>query len=471
LFCYTSLLDTYDTLIRVSKMNGRKASADSTMTLTDQRSLIRGELARIQGRQGKAFEALDQSGFTVLDSPAVREILQRVESGASSGVVIAYGDRLARNAWDLGGFFSRMEKAGAEIHDASMPGIDYRTPEGRQLTMMRGVSSEGVYFASKRRGDNVADQVVARGVANAVPYGYRRNEGSDPSKDTKALVPHPEHAAVVRRIFALRLEGQRVAAIMRILNDAGVPSPKGRKWSRSTVETIIRNEVYTGVVILGERRNENAHEPLVSKADWRRVQSTRAVTLSGTYKAGLAGGLVVCSGCGRLMKTAGRPGKLTYSCRGGTADGPCPRPVHVTKAIADELVLQTLAEALDKTSFAVYASEAQVAEAKAKLDEAKAAKGAWLEKADVVGLSADDLRVALAARDVSIAAAAAVYEELLTATEETADLPRDGAAFMKLGETGKRRVAASLIDRIVVSPPLRGGTPADRLDIIFRHRG
>ena len=186
----------YDTLIRVSKMNGRKASADSTMTLTDQRSLIDGELQRVDGRKGKSFEALDQTGFTVLDSPAVDEIISRVERGQSEGLVIAYGDRLARNSWQLGGFFTRMEKAGGEIHDASMPGIDYRTPEGRQLTMMRGVSSEGVYFAAKRRGDNVADAVVARGVANAVPYGYRRNAGpdgvkTDPDRDAKALVPIP----------------------------------------------------------------------------------------------------------------------------------------------------------------------------------------------------------------------------------------------------------------------------------------
>jgi DNA invertase Pin-like site-specific DNA recombinase len=463
-------VNSYDTLIRVSKMNGRKASADSTMTLTDQRSLIKGELARISGRQGKVFEALDQSGFTVLDSPAVAELIARIESGQSRGIVIAYGDRLARNAWDLGGFYKRMEKAGGEIHDASMPGIDYRTPEGRQLTMMRGVANEEKYFSSKRRGDNVADQVVARGVANAVPYGYQRNNGSDSTKDTKMLVPHPEHAAVIKRIFALRLEGQRVAAIMRILNDAGVPSPKGRSWSRSTVETIVKNEVYTGVVKLGARRNEKAHEPLVSKSDWKRVQSTQAVTLSGTYKSGLAGGLVVCSGCGRLMKTAGHPGKLTYSCRGSTADGLCPRPVHVMKPVVDELVLRTLAEALDQTSFDVYASDAQVTEAKAKLDAAKAAKAAWLEKADVVGLSADDLKVALAARDAAVATAEASYEELLAATEETADLPRDGAAFMKLDETSRRRVAASLIDRIVVSPPLAGGAPEDRLDVVFKQR-
>jgi DNA invertase Pin-like site-specific DNA recombinase len=115
-------VNTYDTLIRVSKMNGRKESADSTMTIKDQQSLIDGELTRISGRQGKAFEATDQSGFTVLDSPAIEEILARIESGKSNGLVIAYGDRLARNSWDLGGFFKRLEKAGGELHDASMPG-------------------------------------------------------------------------------------------------------------------------------------------------------------------------------------------------------------------------------------------------------------------------------------------------------------------------------------------------------------
>jgi DNA invertase Pin-like site-specific DNA recombinase len=465
---------SYDTLIRVSKMNGRKASADSTMTLTDQRSLIDGELRRVGGRKGKSFEALDQSGFTVLDSPAVEEIISRVESGASAGLVIAYGDRLARNAWQLGGFFQRMERAGGEIHDASMPGIDYRTPEGRQLTMMRGVSSEGVYFAAKRRGDNVADQVVARGVPNVVPYGYRRNAGLDgvkvdPSRDAKALVPHPEHARIVERIFSLRLQGERIAAIARKLNEAGLPSPKGKRWTEQTVETVLKNEAYTGVVKLGERRTDNAHEALVSKSGWRRVQSTRAVTLSGTYKAGLAGGLIVCSGCGRPLKTAGHPGRVTYSCRGSSADGACPRPVHVMKPIADRVVLDTIVQALDAKRLDVFASAKDLQDARQALENAKAARAAWLEMADV--LSREELETALAPKRKAIEAAQERYEDLLAQSEESADLPRDGSAFLKLDEVGQRRVARVLIDKVVVSPPLAGRAPEDRLDVIFTGGG
>jgi DNA invertase Pin-like site-specific DNA recombinase len=465
----------YDTLIRVSKMNGRKESADSTMTLTDQRKLIEGELARVDGRKAKSFEALDQSGFTVLESPVIEEIVSRVESGQSAGLVIPYGDRLARNAWQLGGFFSRMEKAGAEIHDASMPGIDYRTPEGRQLTMMRGVSSEGVYFAAKRRGDNVADAVVARGVPNVVPYGYRRNADpaghkADPSRDAKALVRDDQDARIVERIFALRLEGERIAAIVRTLNDAGIPSPRGKHWTPQTVETILRNEVYTGLVKLGERRLEGAHPALVSKSSWRKVQATRGVTLSGTYKTGLAGGLLVGPGSDRPLNVAGHEGKLTYSSRGAaSADGPPPVRVHVSKRAADAFVESTIAEALNGQALDVFASSKLVEETRQAWEQAKAELDAFLEMTDV--LTKDEMTVAIAPRRAKVEAARESYDAALAEAEETVDLPDSGAAFLALDEQGRRRVARSLIERVVVSPPVPGGTIEDRFTVDWRNGG
>jgi DNA invertase Pin-like site-specific DNA recombinase len=464
----------YDTLIRVSKMNGRKESADTTMTLTDQRSLIDGELRRVGGRKAKGFEALDQSDFTVLDSPVVEEIIQRVERGESNGLVIPYGDRLARNAWHLGGFFQRMEKAGGEIHDASMPGIDYRTPEGRQLTMMRGVSSEGVYFAAKRRGDSVADAVVARGVPNAVPYGYRRNavDGvkTDPARDAKALVPHPDHAAIVRRIFAMKLEGERIAAVVRTLNDAGIPSPRVKRWTAATVETIVKNEVYTGVVILGERRREGAHEPLVTKANWRKAQGTRAVTLSGTYRAGIAGGLLFPPDSDHPLGVAGDAKHLTYSSRcAAPSDGHPPTRVHVSKRAADAFVERTISEALDGQVLDVFASSRQLEDARAGLERARSELTAFLEMTDV--LTKDEMEIAIRPRRAKVETAQVAYDEVLAAAESAVDLPKDSSAFLALDELGKRRVARSLIERIVVSPAVKGGTIEDRFRIVWSNGG
>jgi hypothetical protein len=63
---------TYDALIRVSKMNGRKESAESTMTLDDQDAAIRRSIKEAKARRGLTLEALDQSGFTIHRSDVTR---------------------------------------------------------------------------------------------------------------------------------------------------------------------------------------------------------------------------------------------------------------------------------------------------------------------------------------------------------------------------------------------------------------
>lgn len=56
-----------------------------------------------------------------------------------------------------------------------------------------------------------------------------------------------EHRQVVIRIYRLRHEhGWRGVRIARELNDAGIPSPRGRHWTKDTVDGILMNEVYLG---------------------------------------------------------------------------------------------------------------------------------------------------------------------------------------------------------------------------------
>lgn len=106
------------------------------------------------------------------------------------------------------------------------------------------------------------------------PYGYENINGK--------MVIVPEQAEVVKQIFADTLEGKSTHAIAKGLNERGISSKKGSKWTPGTVNAIIRNEKFTGDVIFqktytdssfnrhinyGEHDQylcENHHEPIVS---------------------------------------------------------------------------------------------------------------------------------------------------------------------------------------------------------------
>lgn len=121
---------------------------------------------------------------------------------------------------------------------------------------------------------------------NAYPvYGYLKSP-----EDKRTLIPDPEAAPVVQRMFALYLEGNGPTEIARILNEEGVPTPAQHKralgskrqlwnseradnfWRATTIGKILRDEQYTGkVVALKTTRSElgNIHSvrPL-DREDW-----------------------------------------------------------------------------------------------------------------------------------------------------------------------------------------------------------
>lgn len=106
------------------------------------------------------------------------------------------------------------------------------------------------------------------------PYGYE-NVGGE-------MIVVPEQAEIVKKIFEYTLAGKSTHAIAKELNDCGVTSKKGGKWTPGAINAIIRNEKFTGDVIfqktytdsqfsrhtndgeLNQYLCENHHEPIVS---------------------------------------------------------------------------------------------------------------------------------------------------------------------------------------------------------------
>lgn len=73
------------------------------------------------------------------------------------------------------------------------------------------------------------------------PYGYENKN--------REMVIVPEQAEVVKQIFTSTLAGMSTQAIASELNNQGILSRKGGKWSGMTVNAILKNEKYTGDVI------------------------------------------------------------------------------------------------------------------------------------------------------------------------------------------------------------------------------
>lgn len=154
-----------------------------------------------------------------------------------------------------------------------------------------------------------------RGKLQATPsFGYRAEGGK--------LIPLPEEAAHVRRIFDSFVAGAGLVNIAKELNDQGVRTHRGNLFENRTVEYIIRNPVYIGKLRwnpTGRTRrdfnNENIiladgeHEPLVSIKIWDAAQERMdRMKAQFGYKARPTyelkhwlSGLVRCSACGGTL--------------------------------------------------------------------------------------------------------------------------------------------------------------------------
>ena len=88
----TTKTKTIDSLVRVSRVNGRDLKSDRFQREGNERA-IEGHGYRV----GQHVEALNVSGGLAATGGQWRQALERVRNGQSAGVAVAYIDRLSRD--------------------------------------------------------------------------------------------------------------------------------------------------------------------------------------------------------------------------------------------------------------------------------------------------------------------------------------------------------------------------------------
>ena len=176
-------------------------------------------------------------------------------------------------------------------------------------------------------------------------YGYMR----DP-KDKGHLIPNPETAPIVKKIFKWRADGIGPTEIANRLNKLHVVTPSGYKktnyssrlidrdnWNISTVKKILINRIYTGDLVQHTQTKvnykskkkitldeklwivvENTHEPLVDKDTFDyvnnlRKRNTRNYEMKTGREKRLLEGKLFCKECGNRLTVLYRKKKDYWS--------------------------------------------------------------------------------------------------------------------------------------------------------------
>jgi site-specific DNA recombinase len=276
-----------------------------------------------------------------MDRPGLRKVRDLVSAGAIAAVIVYDPDRLSRNLGHQLLLAEEFERATVKLLIVSHP--MEQGPEGWLFFQMRGALAE--YERAK-----ILER-TKRGALGRVQAGHPGG-GNAPLGYLYLAEPHggrweidDDEAAVVRRIFAMCLEGHPVRAIARILTEERVATPsdrhpeRGRRkslpygvWCHPTVRSILAYRGYMGEAAWGKRERltrtttrarpasswipfsvpaiidgvtfEAAQQALRSHQRWASRNRRRAYLLSG--------GVLTCGRCGRVMAGTCRRREMRY---------------------------------------------------------------------------------------------------------------------------------------------------------------
>jgi len=157
------------------------------------------------------------------------------------------------------------------------------------------------------------------------------------SNEKRSFEKDEEYAPIVQRIFQMSIDGAGAKDIAGKLNDEGLTTNRGRKWSKNHILYIMRNETYIGTIVFGKcsrdraRQNdlshivraENSHPAIIESDEFQKVQKIlesrspkvcHPRTHSSDY---VLSSLVFCGKCG--LRMIGSPAKSSqfhyYACQ------------------------------------------------------------------------------------------------------------------------------------------------------------
>ena len=368
--------------LRLSRDDGDKEESGS---ITGQRELLRDYISQHPELREYAIRIDDGFSGSTFERPGFQKMIEDVKAGRTDCIIVKDLSRFGRNYLDAGEYIEKifpfLGVRFIAVND-NYDSLGERKSSDDLIIPFKNLINEAYCrdISMKIRSQLEIKRKNGQFLGSFAAFGYLKDE-----QDKNKLVVDQYAADIVRDIFKWKLEGISPQDIADALNKLGVLSPMEYKrslgmkyttsfktsakaaWSAGTVIRILKNPIYTGVLIQGKETTpsykvhkriakdksewtviEDSHEAIISEIDFDSVQKVLKCDTrrSPDDKAvGLFSGMLFCGDCGASMvrKTvpAGEKKYVYYVCSAHKQDKSC-SPHRMRDAALEEIVLDSL---------------------------------------------------------------------------------------------------------------------------------
>ena len=344
-------------------------------SITNQKLIIDNYL-----KEHKEYKLVDyyiDDGYsgTNFNRPEFQRMLEDIKYKKIDVIIIKDLSRLGRNYIETGNFieviFPSMGVSvisvveNCEINSSDYYGDDY-------LPLKNLFNDTYAKDISKKvRSSLIVKKYNGEFVGKLAPYGYIK----DPKDKHKFLIDK-NVAHIIKKIFDMILDGKSRRQVADFLNDNDILTPSEylkintdkdttimKKWNPEMVNSILRNENYTGTLFQGKKRKlnyridkkiklakenwivtENHHEAIISKEDFDKVQEIldRKSKVNKEGSIDELSGILKCKYCGSNMIKRTSKGKVYYYCSNYYRKKNCENNKSTSKSVLKEFIKKEL---------------------------------------------------------------------------------------------------------------------------------
>ena len=301
------------------------------------------------------------------DRAGFQKLLKECRAGNIDMVITKSISRFARNTVTLLGTVRELKALGVDvffeeqnIHSSSATGE-------LMLTVLASFAQEESLSASENQKWRIKKNFEEGKPWNYTVFGYRNNKG--------IFEVYEKEAEIVRLIYKKYLEGMGLCAIRDWLNDNGILTRFDSKWTHRAVAIILKNEIYTGQLLLQKTYRENhitkkklqnsgqlamyraeeTHEAIIDKETYNKVQQ-EMFRRKEKFNAGDKSserypfsGMIMCDCCGASYRRKVTSARVVWICStyNSTGKKDCP----TSRAIPEETLKAEVSAVIDTASF------------------------------------------------------------------------------------------------------------------------